>query len=303
MGVLYNFSMPCRCQLNHAGFSPIDDRSLLFSTRYRSPSYSETASTLYHTCLLNICRVGNVHGATSQRSLPGTGDQTKTSKAIEKAKDTRKNLLALPATTILRARSVSYGDIFWDSDMVLKGSIHQSRLDPINSRLNSAPLEDAATVGSKPRLRSKSLGDNSTAVQRKSLGDTIKERQATRSPQEQQIASSTSKRNESAADRPLPSSRLPKRLVDRPKWRQHGTTAIAGGSEKRKREDSDDDITQIPIERRKAKRRTLKVTVSVKAHEAKVKFSASAAKPGDQPSLFDVARKVYLMVWTIAVFH
>ena len=295
MGVLYNLSTPCRCHMNDAGFTPIDDRALPFSTRYRTPSFSETASSLHHTCLLNLCRVGIVHDATSQRSLPRTGDQTETSKAIEEAKDTRKSLLELPATTILRARSVSYGNL-WDSSLVLKGSVQQSRLDTIKSRLDSAPLEDAVTVGSKPRLRAKSLGDNPTAVPRRPLSDTVKDCQAAESPKEQQMTSSMAKKNECDANAPLPSSRFHKRLVDRSKWRQHGTTAIAGGSGKREREDSDDDTTHIPIERKKAKRRTLKITVSVKAHETKVNFSASPAKPGDQPSLFDVARKIHLMI-------
>ena len=225
MGVLYNLLMPRRCHMNHDGFSPIDDRPLTSSpTRYCSPSYSETASGSYHTCLLNICRVGHVHIATSQRSLPGAGDQNKTNRAIEEAKDTKNDLLALFGT-IVRARSVSYDDIFRDSDIVLKGAIHQSRLDAIKPRLDSAPLEDAAT-----------------------------------------------------------------------------TTAIAGGSEKQERKDSDDDIAQIPIERKKAKS-TRKVTVSVKAHEANGKLSASSMNPGDRPSLFEVARKVYLMVWTLAKVH
>ena len=301
MGVLYNLSMPCRCHTNHAGFSPIDDRQLLFSSRHRSPSYSETASSPYHTCLLNICRVGHVRDAISKQSLPGTGDHNKSNQGIVKAKDTKNDLLALSGTTIIRARSVSYDDIFWDSDMVLKGSVRQSRRDAIKSRLNA--VEDAATVGSRPRLRSKSLGDNPTAAQKKPLSDIVKGRPAANPPQEQQIISSIIKRNEYAADAPLPSSRFSKRLVDRSKSRKHGTTAIAGGSEKREREDSDDDITRIPILRKKAKRRTLKVTVSVKAHEAKVKFSASPAKLGDQPSLFDVARTVYLMIWTMAEVH
>ena len=300
MGVLPNLLMPCRCHINHDGFSPIDDLPLIsFSSRYRSPSRSETASISYHTCLLIICRVGYVHDATSQRSLPGIGDQLKTNQAIEKASGTRENLLAVSATRIVRARSVSYDDISQNSDMVLKGSIRQSRRGSIKSRLNSVPLEDAATVGSKPRLRSKSLGDNPTAVQRP-LSDTVKGSQAADHPQEQQIIPSISKRNKYAADTPLPSSRFSKRLVDRSKLREHGTTAIAGGFKKREREDSDDDITRIPIQRKKAKGRTLKVTVSVKAHDAKVKFSASLAKPADQPSLFDVARKVYLMIWSRA---
>ena len=273
--------------MNHDGFSPIDDRPLTSSpTRYCSPSYSETASGSYHTCLLNICRVGHVHIATSQRSLPGAGDQNKTNRAIEEAKDTKNDLLALFGT-IFRARSVSYDDIFRDSDIVLKGAIYQSRLDAIEPRLDSAPLEDAATVVSKPRLGSKSLGDNPTAVQKKPLSDTVKKRPAAKPPQEQQITSSISKRNEYATDAPLPSLRFPKRLVDRSKCRQHGTTAIAGGSEKQERKDSDDDIAQIPIERQKAN----------------AKFSASGIKPGDQPSLFEVARKVYLMVWTLAKVH
>ena len=284
MGVLCNLSMPCRGNVDHDGFSTIDDRpQKLFSTRYRSPSYSETASSSYLTCLLNICRVGHVHNMTSQQSLPGTGDQIKTNEANEKGKDARNNLLALSASRIVRARSVSYDDIFWDSDIVPKGSIHQSRL-------NSAPLEDAAAVDSKPRLRSKSLGDKPKAVERKPLIDTVKELQAAKSPQGQQRTSSISKRNDYAPDSLLPSSRFPKRLVDRSKWRQHSAATTA---KKRERENSDDDITQIPIEHKKARRRTLKITVSVKAHEAKVKFSASPAKPGDQPSLFDVARKVY----------
>ena len=304
MGVLYNLLTPCRYHMNHDGFSPIDDRRLTsFSTRHCRPSYLETASSSYHTCLLNICRVGHVHSATSQRSLPGAGDQNKTNQANEKAKDTRNDLLALSGTTIVRARSVSYGDIFRVSGMVLKGSIHQSRLDAINPRLDLAPLEDVATVGRIPRLRSKSLGDNPTAVQRKPLGDTLEERQAAKPPQEQQMIPSISKRDEYAADTPMPSSRFSKRLVDRSKWRQHGITAIAGGSEKREREDSDDDITQIPIERKKAKRRTLNVTVSIKAHDANGKFSASTMKPGDQPSLFDVARKAHLFLWTLAQVH
>ena len=283
--------------MNHDGFSPIDDRlPSSISTRYCSHSHSETALNSYHTGLLNICRIGQVYYAASQRSPPGAGDQNKTNQAIEKAKDTRNDLLAPSGTTIVRARSVSYDDIFRDSDTVLMGSMHESRLDAIKARLDSAPLEDALIVGGKPRLRSKSLGDSPTAVERKMLRDTVKERQTAKPPQEQQINFSISKRNGYAADVPLPSSRSPKRLVDRSKWRQHGTTAIAGGSEKRKWEDSDVDITQIPIEHKKAKRRTLKVTVSVKAYEAEGKSSTSPAKPGDQSSLFDVARKVYLMV-------
>ena len=297
MGVLYNLLLPYRHHMYHDGFSPIDDRPLTsFSTRYRSPSYSETASRSCHTCLLNICRVGQVHNATSKGSLPGAGDQDRPNQAIEKAKDRRNDLLAFSGTTIGRARSVSYDDIFRDSDMVPRDSLHQSRPHAIKYRLDSAPLEDAAIVGSKPRLRSKSLVDNSTAVQRKTMSDTAKERQTAKPTQEEQVTSSISKRNEYTADVPSPSPRSLKRLVDRSKWRQDGTTAIVGRYEKREREDSDDDITQIPIERKKAKRRTLKVAVSVKAHEANGKFSASTIKPGDHPSLFDVARMVYLMV-------
>ena len=297
MGVVYNLSKPCRCHMNNDGFCIVDDRSRIsFSTRYRSASYSETASSLYHTCLLTICRVGHIHDATSQGSLPGTRDQLKTIQTIEKARDTSKDLLALSANRIVRARSVSYDDRFRDSAKALEGPIHQSRFDLV-------PSVESASIDSKPQLRRKSLGDSPTAVPRKLLIDTVKERQAAGIPQEQQVISSFSKSNDYAADVPLPSSRFSMRLVDRTKRRQHGTTAIAGKSEKREREDSDDDITQIPVERKKAKRRTLKVTVSVKAHEAKGEFSASPVKPGDQPSLFDVARRDYPISWTMAEAH
>ena len=293
MVVLFNSSRPSQCHMSDDGFCIVDDRSCTsFATKYRSACYPRTASSLYHSGLLVICRLGHVRNANHQWSLPTTGNKVKANEGSGKAKHKSDGLSALSATASVPGRSICCSSGTQKSDNVLTSPIHESQLGARAQPLGSLTPGDAANVDSKPRMKSASLGDKQKGAQKKPLEESVQDRHMAESRREElKLSFSSFEDNINAADVPLPPSPSPMLLVDRSKGRNHGPAATAGRFEKRQRDDSDDEIKPNPVHFKKVMRRTLKITVSTQQHDARVLLLEILAKPCNRLSTFEVARE------------
>lgn len=291
MGVLFNSPRTSQCHMSDDGFCIVDDRSCTsFGTKHRSTRYSRTASSLYHSFLVVICRVGHVHNANHHRSLPTTGDNKKTDEGSGKAEHTTDGPLALSTTAAVPGQSICCSAGTQESDNVLTSLIHKSRSDAKIQPLGSLIAGDSANADSKPRIKSASLGDKQNGAQEEPPEESISH--VAESRREELTLSFSSFDDEfNAADVPLPPSPAPMLLVDRSKGGNYGQAPTAGRFEKRRRDDSDDEITPNPVCFKRVMRRTLEITVSMRQDDAKVMLLEVVAKASNRPSTFEVARE------------
>ena len=292
MGVLYDSSRPPQCHMKHESFCIVDDRSsVLFSTKYRNACYSKTASSLYHSFLLVICRVGHVRDASYPRSLPEFGDHVNTNETNENAKSESNRPLAPLTTSTIRGESISCDAGNQKSVNALTGPIHQSRLGTAIES-GSLGLGHRVDVDSRPRLQPAGLGDAQLSSLAQPVDESIKDRRNAESRQEKQKTFfCILDNNFNAADVPLPPSPLLMPSGDRPSDREDSLASITSGIRKRLRDESDDDIIQISVSFKKAMTCTRMIAVSVQEPDHRVIISALTAQASDRPSIFDVSRE------------
>ena len=291
MGVLYNSSIPSQCNVYHDSFCIVDDRSCAsFSTRHRSAYYSGTALRLYHSFLLVICRVGHVHNTSRHWLLQGNGDEVKTLERSKKAEHKSDGTLALSGKMTTRRWPASCGAGTRKSEDLTP--IHHSRDGAREQPLDELAPGDAGHTGGKPVPKPASLADDRSATHANPWVDSIKTRGIAESRQEEQKFSVCALEDcINAADVPLPPSPPPLTLNDDSNRGEHVLDSVAGRCENRPRDDSHEDVTEIPVCSKKVKRRLQNVIVNERQPDAKTMLSAVLAEPKYSLPKFEVPRK------------
>ena len=292
MGVLYDSSRPPRCHMKLDSYCIVDDRSSIsFATRYRNARYSKTASSLYHSFLLVVCRVGHVHDTTHPRSLPDFGDHASINVTNENSKSDSNQPLASLTTSTLGEESIGCDGRNQKSVNALSGPIHQSRLGTAIES-DSLGLGHGMNVDSRTRLQPAGSTDAQTSSLAQRFDASIKDPRNAESRQEKQnMLFSLLNDTFNAADIPLPPSPLLMPSDNCPSDREDSLASITSRVRKRLRDDSEDEIIQIPVSFKKAMMRTRMIAVSVQEPDHRVIISALTAQASDRPSMFNVSRE------------
>ena len=251
--------------MNHDDELGVDDQSCVpFATEPRSAHSSRAESSSYHSLLLVLCRVGHIHYATRPKSLPHTGDQLKSVERTEKAEHESSGLATLSATTTVREGLVSCTPGTRKPKNTLAVSIYKSRLDNREQPLGSLAPEDAADMDRKPHstLENSDSNQAETDHQAKPLEETVRPPIAKARQGKLETSSCSFEDHVDPADVPLPPSPSSILLVNRSNGGKLDLASTAGYSNKRQRDDFDNDLEQISVPSKKVMPRKQKTTVS-----------------------------------------
>ena len=265
MGVLYGWKRFSECHMNHDDVLGVDDQSCVpFATEPRSAHSSRAKSSVYHSLLLVLCRVGHIYYATRPKSLPHTGDQLNSVERTEKAEHESSGLATLSATTTVREGLVSRTPGTRKRKNTLTVSIYKSRLDSREQPLGSLAPEDAADMDRKPHstLEIPDSNQAETVHQAKPLEETVGSPIVRARQGKLETSFCSFEDNVDPADVPLPPSPSSMLLVNRSNGRKLDLASTAGYSNKRQRDDFDIDLQQISVPSKKVMPRKQKTTVS-----------------------------------------